>query len=330
MDPVTHAVMARMAASVNPGPISRATAMVAVIGGLAPDVDAVFMPAGWDIYLRVHEVGTHSLAGAAMLAALLAAAGRAFTAVPFRGLFLVALAAVGSHLLLDVVSGASIRLAWPFAPWRSSAGLIAMADPWLAIPVASSLLLVLVTRLRIDAVAPYVFGFAVLLLAGKAFSRQAAVGHYQRVAGPSAAAQHVQAQWGSLSRWWVYERTSDRVRAWTVDTTQGTAVKTLDMPAAPSQPLTGGEGQLGPVQNAIALNDLPVRVTTSGGGGTTVFWSDLRFCFAPDAAKGPAPGSHVRPSSDPIACGVWFGGELDPEGRVVRQFVTIGDYLQLR
>lgn len=331
MDPVTHAVMARMAAAVSVDRISRATALLVVTGGLAPDVDAVLMPAGWDLYLRVHEVGTHSLAGAGVLAASLAALWRAFTtAVSFRKLFVIAFVAVASHLLLDIVSGASMRLAWPFAPWRSSLGLIAMADPWLAVPVASALLVVLVTRLRVDAVAPYVLAFTALLLAGKAVSRQMALGHYRGIADPSAIAYYAQAQWGSLTRWWIYERTPDRARALTVDAKTGSAATALDLPIAPIEGLLAGEDRLAPVRNALVLHDLPVRVTRASDDGTTVFWSDLRFCFAPGVANGPQPGSHLRPSPDPIACGVWFGGELDSHGRVVRQFVTIGEYLQPR
>jgi membrane-bound metal-dependent hydrolase YbcI (DUF457 family) len=330
MDPVTHAVMARMAASVGTARISRATALLAVAGGLAPDADAVFMPAGWDIYLRVHEVGTHSLAGAFVLAAVLAGVWRACTAGSFRTFFLIALAAVASHLLLDVVSGASIRPAWPFAGWRTNLGLVAMADPWLAVPVASALVVVVVTRLRIETVAPYVFAFTVLLLAGKAVSRHTALAQYRRATDPAGFVHSAQAQWGSLTGWWIYERTPDRVRAWTVDARTGIAATALEMPTAPIRFLLRGEDQLAPVRNALVLHDLPVRVTTARDNRTTVFWSDLRFCFAPDMTDGPRPGSHLRPSADPIACGVWFGGELDAHGRVVRQFVTIGEYLQPR
>ena len=330
MDPVTHAVMARMLTPVRAEHISPRIALLAVVAGLAPDVDAVVMPAGWDLYLRVHEVGTHSLSGALVLAGVLAAASRPFIGGPFRRLFAVALAGVASHVLLDVLSGASIRLAWPFATWRTTVGLIGMADPWLAVPVALALVLVLVTRLRIDAVAPYVLAFAAVLFAGKAVSRQAALRHYRAVADPAAMARSVQAEWGSLTRWWVYERTTGRVRGWTVDAKTGVAAITLDMPAGTARPMSRGEDQLAPVTNALSLLELPVRITTFAGDKTTVFWSDLRFCYTPDATAGPLPGSRLRPTADPIACGVWFAGEIDPQGRVVRQFVTIGEYLQAR
>jgi membrane-bound metal-dependent hydrolase YbcI (DUF457 family) len=196
MDPVTHAITARMAASVNSGPMSRGTAVLAVIGGLAPDADAVFMPFGWDIYLRVHEAGTHSIAGAIVLAGALAIICRVFVARPFRALFIVALIAISSHLLLDVVSGAAVRLGWPLVEGRTALGLVAMADPWLAIPFAAALLVVLVSRFRIETVAPYVFVFAGILLAGKLVSRQVALAQYRTVADALKTTSYVQAQWG--------------------------------------------------------------------------------------------------------------------------------------
>jgi hypothetical protein len=71
-------------------------------------------------------------------------------------------------------------------------------------------------------------------------------------------------------------------------------------------------------------------VAARSNEGIRVFWSDLRFCFRPDPRAGPPPGGQVRPTEAAIACGVWFGGELGVDGRVRREFVTIGDYLQAR
>ena len=330
MDPVTHAAIARMAASVGRSDISRGTALLAIAGGLTPDLDAIFMPVGWDVYLRVHETGTHSLAGAVILATVLVAAWRPFTSVAVGRLFAVALTGVASHVALDVLSGASIRLASPLAAWRTNLGLIGMADPWLAGPVAIALLAVMATRLRIDTVAPYVLAFAAALMAGKAISRRSALAQYGAVADPAAVEHLAQAQWASLTRWWIYERTPLRVRAWTVDVRTGVAAMALEMPVASSHDLAAGEHDLAPVRNALVLYDLPVRVTTAVGTRTVVFWSDLRFCFTPSRDDGPVPGSHLRPTAEPIACGVWFGGELDRDGRVVRQFVTVGEHLQMR
>ena len=42
MDPVTHAVVARMAAALPKRPLSRAAGALALASGLAPDLDAIF------------------------------------------------------------------------------------------------------------------------------------------------------------------------------------------------------------------------------------------------------------------------------------------------
>jgi membrane-bound metal-dependent hydrolase YbcI (DUF457 family) len=329
MDPVTHAVVARMAASLGRSPIPRAGAVLSVAGGLAPDIDALFMAAGWDVYLRVHETGSHSAAGGAILAMALAAAWRPFSAQGFRPLAVTATTAVFSHILLDVLSGATIRLGWPLHGGRTAVGLVAMADPWLAVPVALALVIVFVTRWRIADVAPWTLTLLAAVLAGKAVSRQMAIQAYQAVADDEADGRYVHAKWGSPSGWWVYERTPARSRLWDVDARRGTVSAVLDLPGSAVK-TAPGETTLSTVRNFLSAHDLPVRVAVHNGAGTTVFWSDLRFCFAPDERAGPAPGTSLRPTSDPIACGIWFGGELDASGRAVRQFVTIGDYVQRR
>ena len=98
-------------------------------GSLAPDVDAVFMPLGWDIYLRRHQGGTHSLVGSIACAALAAAAVRLVSKrARFGPLLVAAWAGAAGHLLLDVISGADVRFFWPLGPPVRDA--VAMADPW--------------------------------------------------------------------------------------------------------------------------------------------------------------------------------------------------------
>ena len=77
MDPVSHVAFGRTLMALDsrrtlgPGAIA-----ACVLGSLAPDLDAVFMPIGWDIYLRHHQGGTHSLIGSIACAALTAAVVR--------------------------------------------------------------------------------------------------------------------------------------------------------------------------------------------------------------------------------------------------------------
>src|ERR1700681_1504129 len=107
-------------------------AMAALLGAVAPDVDALLMPAGWDIYLRAHEIGTHSILGSIATACAAAALGRA--SVPgsrYRTLLAGTSIGVLSHLALDLLSGGRLRVGWPLLDARVSLPLVAMADPWL-------------------------------------------------------------------------------------------------------------------------------------------------------------------------------------------------------
>jgi membrane-bound metal-dependent hydrolase YbcI (DUF457 family) len=328
MDPVTHAIAARMAASIGRSPLPRAAAVLSVAAGLAPDLDAIVMPAGWDLYLRVHEAGTHSAVGGALLAAAMAAAWRPFTTLAFRPLFVTAVIAISTHILLDVISGATVRVGWPILGGRTAIGLVAMADPWLAVPVVLGLLIALLSRRRLDQVAPVTFVLLAAILGTKVISRQMALAEYQTVADRAAVSRDIHAQWSSPTRWWVYEQTPDRLRLWDIDSWRPASTLVLDRGRAQPGHMVEGEADLASVQNFLLAHHLPVRVSSRTEASTTVFWSDLRFCFAPDPRSGPRPGTRLRPTEDAIACGVWFGGEVDASGRIVRQFVTIGDFVQ--
>src|SRR6059058_5927931 len=116
MDPVSHAIAGRAVTALlddrktwGPG-----VGAAAIVGALAPDVDLALAPAGWDIYLRAHEVGTHSAIGALAVAGCAAALIHRVTPGS-RHAPLVAAASAGamSHLALDALSGARLRPAWP-------------------------------------------------------------------------------------------------------------------------------------------------------------------------------------------------------------------------
>ena len=103
MDPFSHVAFGRTLAALHtPRVRARGTIPAVVLGALAPDADAVLMPFGWDIYLRAHEVGTHSALGSLAIAALTALVVR----VSVRGSRYPALVAAAwagglSHLALD-------------------------------------------------------------------------------------------------------------------------------------------------------------------------------------------------------------------------------------
>src|SRR6266550_2843863 len=131
MDPVSHVIVARTIVTAiersDGSRFGRGAFSAAVIGGLAPDADCVLMPVGWDIYLRFHQIGTHSLAGSLLLSCATAALIRSLVRRSrLTGLLLAASLGAVSHLVLDVTSGAWLALLWPITSARATWPLVAM------------------------------------------------------------------------------------------------------------------------------------------------------------------------------------------------------------
>jgi membrane-bound metal-dependent hydrolase YbcI (DUF457 family) len=111
VDPVSHLLFGRTVALT----ISRRRSLAGVtaalvLGSLVPDVDAVLAPWRFDLYLRAHAAGTHSLAGALAGALVLALILRpVFSESRVRPLFLASLAGTLGHIFWDVADGISSR-----------------------------------------------------------------------------------------------------------------------------------------------------------------------------------------------------------------------------
>jgi len=314
VDPVSHVVMGRLVA----GSIDRGgragTAAAAMIGALVPDIDLVLMPFGWDVYLRYHEVGTHSIAGAAVLGALVGALVRNFTArADGRRLALAASLAALSHVTLDVLSGARIAPAWPLVPTRVSVPLVAMGEPWLAcffVLAAAALWLVRPQRHHTARVILVLLS-VVLGIRGVLYARVvSAVAADSRLDAPIARAS--QARWGTWRKWDVFERHQGGLRVWRVDAVSKAVVPVLDWPVTSESLLVGHSRSLSTVTNFLRVHELGFAIERPAMlDGTEVLWSDVRFCEQEFAG------------SPRIDCALWFGGVFDREGRPVTQVVHL-------
>jgi inner membrane protein len=148
MDPLSHVVCGAALVNLAQGQRRRpGTAIAAMLGAIAPDVDVLLVPTGWDIYLRAHEIGTHSVLGSLATASAAAALVRA-SVRSSRYLPLLAGASIGalSHLALDLLCGGRLRVGWPFFDARLSVPLVAMADPWLVAIFSSGALALWIGR----------------------------------------------------------------------------------------------------------------------------------------------------------------------------------------
>ena len=338
MDPVSHAVLGQTLATAlgrQAAPL-RARVIAGVLGALAPDVDAVLMPIGWDIYLRGHEIGTHSLAGSLPIAGAAALIVRAFARDSRTSdLFAVAWLGCLSHIALDVLSGARIQIGWPLVPGRVSLPLVAMGEPWLlAIFVAGAVALAMSRRRP--------RGTAVAVMAGVAAFLGVKAVLLARALPPDSSGEQgpvltriVEARWASLTEWFVFDRRADTLTQWQIEAGRP-PILLLSWPVVAESPLVRDSRSLGTVRNFLDVHELAFAgEVPAADGGLQVLWSDLRFCWRPDLAGGEARPDPVLSANTPagrvrIACGLWFGGAFDRNGRAIRQLVKVGGWWQTR
>lgn len=318
MDPISHLVAGRaVVAIVDNGCHGRGMGAAAILGALSPDIDLILAPAGWDIYLRAHQAGTHSSVGGLLVACAAAAVVRGLLrGSRYAPLAAAASGAAMSHLALDAVSGARIRLAWPFADPRVGVPLVAMADPWLVAIFVAGLLALWPARRRLRRIAAVVLGTATafLCLKGALLDRAVRAAHLD-AASPRAA----EVRWGSLTEWDVYDRTPTAVRAWRINSGKGPAFLRLSQPLLGESTLVAASRSLDTVKNFLRAHEFGFAVeTVASDGRTEVGWSDLRYCWRlPDRAGD-------------LACALWFGGVFGPDGRALTQEVMIGTRKQRR
>jgi membrane-bound metal-dependent hydrolase YbcI (DUF457 family) len=316
MDPLSHVVIGRALTAAVDDDIERfgrGGGAAAILGALAPDVDGILIPFGWDIYLRAHEIGTHSIAGCAVVACASAAIVRMLTRRS-RYVPLAAAAATGaiSHIALDVLSGARIRIGWPFLDARVTIPLVPMADPWfVAICVAG--LCVYWYRRRTVARAVLVAAVGLLCVKGILLERMV-----RSSTGPVMSLSALEARWGSFTAWNVFERTPLTLRAWQVTSRGGPPALIVSRQVAAESALVRASRSLDTVSNFLRTHDFGFPVEQSTGGVTSVLWSDLRYCW-PSA-----------PSQRSISCSLWFGGTFGPDGNALTQVVKVGEWVQTR
>ena len=78
MDPVSHVAFGRILVELAPRTRRPRGVLASVLGALCPDIDVVRMLLRYDLYLRIHEIGTHTIVGLAACAALTVGTVRLF------------------------------------------------------------------------------------------------------------------------------------------------------------------------------------------------------------------------------------------------------------
>ena len=314
MDPVSHVIFGRTLIALDRrGRLGAGAVAAAALGAIAPDIDVLAIVRGWDVYLRVHEIGTHSILGSVAMGS---AAGTLVYLLK-RGARHAALALAGSigslsHVVFDLVSGASIKLAWPLLHGRASLPLVAMADPWLIAICATGAGALWIFRRRAFTVATMVVAAIATFLTLKGVLMAIAVPQWRTATSADTIVHHaVEASWSSLTEWAVADRTPHALRKWRVDAT-GTPALLFSIPLRTDSPLVEASRSFDTVQNFLWVHDLGFAVTTPLEHETQVLWSDIRYCWSS------------------TECALWFGGVFDRDGRPVTQVVRVGQWQQTR
>ena len=334
MDPLSHVALGRtLLGLVHPDRSRRGLVGSVVLGSLSPDVDALLMPFGWDLYLRAHEVGTHTIGGAIACGLLTATLVHRFaSATPWRALSAAACLGSLSHVSLDLLSSARLRVFWPLIDRQLSVPLVAMADPWLAGLLGTGAV-ALWCRLRPRPTAAVALTIAALFLSAKGFLLREALSAYaaaRDVATP-VAARVVEAKWASIREWHVMDRTSDRLRVWRTRAGSPRADLILAWPLGVETTTVSKSRSLPVVRNFLRVHQLGFAVTIPQPGNYSwIAWSDIRYCWNPGAETAPQLEPIIARDSQRLACALWFGGEFDPEGRPLRQIVNVFGFTQRR
>lgn len=345
MDTVSHLIFGRALSAIAPRPAGsarRGLTAATVIGSIVPDVDAVLMPFGWDRYLLSHQRGTHALIGTLADAIVFALVLRVLIDVwPWprprsergpsaRLLHLVLAAWLGclGHVLLDLISGGTIRLFAPFSIEPYGVPWMAMADPLIAVPLAIFLLASWRWRQpeRIRRFAWMAIITLTAIVGVKEVSRRAAFEVYARTTDGKSGIEPpaIESAWGSFTRWFAFDSGDASRRVFEIDAWRKTMrplfSRTFTPPrGAYTEELLTASTHVEAVRRLHAMFNLtfvdfrPHRRDDAGGPQLVdVLWADIRFC-------------------GPTDCALWFGGTFDATtGALREQVVIVGSLRQTR
>jgi inner membrane protein len=133
MDNLTHTLTGALLARAGLGRLSPRGVWIAVIAANVPDIDVVSLAGGGASYLIYHRAGTHALLALPVMAILpvLAVAVLFRTRLPWFKAWLLSLAGVASHLLLDFTNMYGIRLWLPFSNDWPALDITNVVDLWM-------------------------------------------------------------------------------------------------------------------------------------------------------------------------------------------------------
>jgi len=131
MDPLTHAAAGVLISQVLPTPSRKAGALAGAVLAMLPDLDYLLVLINQLTLIRHHRGFTHSLIAIPLWALLAAATARALGGTRwFRPIFFLGLAALASHLVLDLVTSYGTQIFSPFSSAKLSLDWVFIIDPY--------------------------------------------------------------------------------------------------------------------------------------------------------------------------------------------------------
>ena len=315
MDPASHLLFGRaLAFTLERRSERRGVVAALVVGSILPDIDAPLAFYRFDLYLRAHAAGTHSLVGtvfgAVVLALVLRALVRGSRPVP---LFAAAWMGTLGHVFWDVTDGSNTRLLEPFSGAVFGGHLVALAEPIVLVLLGATVVAAWRQPARARLVAGTGLAFISLLLGVKVISRTSARHRYDAAVGAESRPQAVDIfpRFGQLFGWIVFDRAGPSVRAWRVNDRAGVVSLAFEREDAPEDAAVAHSRELPVVRSLLGFAAIPfVRVETDGGR-RMVLWSDVLECSS-------------------AGCDVSFGGAFDAVGTPLYQEIRIGGFRQRR
>lgn len=146
MDPITHGLISVALDRAGLRRVSRNALAILVVAGVAPDLDLLSYFGGARAYFHYHYALLHSIAGAAILAFVIALifwlVGRRNARAPlrFRRVLLLCAIGVAVHILLDGAGTDGAQLFWPFRMHWFSWDILPGVDLWLLTILLAGLL----------------------------------------------------------------------------------------------------------------------------------------------------------------------------------------------
>jgi inner membrane protein len=313
VDPASHLLLGctftltARRASATPG-----TSAALVLGSIMPDVDVLLAPIGFDLYLRAHASGTHSLAGSLLEAAILA--GFLYAVVRgsrFPTLLIASWIGILGHVVSDVADGSDINVLKPFSPTVFGWHLLSMGDPIVLSGLACAVVLALKWPLHARRFGAGALLALVCFVGVKSQSQQWAVEGYRRSIGADAPNSiEISPEFG-LFDWTIYDRVDDRVRGWSVNGRSGTLSLKFERQDANDKGAIAVSRQLPVVRAFLSWSRIPFARIEADGPRRLILWSDARGCST-------------------TGCSLSFGGAFNPANTPLYQVIQIGSFKQLR